>query len=1120
MQHPVRHCRLSNLIFTTLACRGAWLGPLVGSGRYGAGMQSLMYPSIDLASTLEVLAADTYRRGEAYAREGRVLRCLWDPDVHNLFGNVRGSQGRAYTTTVRLLPVDTDTYTLESGFCTCPVQVNCKHVAAIVIAAAGPTKMRAHRIPAPLAPPPWRRSLDALLPQVSANDRIGTPLAIELSLSVSGSSPTLDARLMRPGKRGGWVAGDLSWGKLNMLRHSGYPDAQLRLLQEFYAAYRASSSNSTGYYSYSYGSYGYGDVKAISLLRFESPQLWPLLDEARRVGVQLVQARPLQEVPAYAAAQLCLDVTVDEAGDLTVEPALRVDGAAARPMAFVGSSGHGVVYADGGLRLARLDKPAPEALQRMALSDEPLVIPADEAPRFATEYYPRLRHIAAVTSSDESFTPPAIVGPTLVLRADYQAEHELELTWEWAYRLGDNDFRAPVGTSEYVAYRDLEAENALASSIEAQLEQLGLRAPDGTLIPGARLSGLETMRFATELQPLLAELPDVALEVIGDPVDYREAGGSLVIAVTTDAVAGETDWFDLGVTISIEGKPVPFVSVFTALASRQPHLLLPDGAYFALDKPELAKLRQLIEEARALTDAEEGPPRISRFQVGLFDELAEVGVVTRQADEWRRQVGGLRALQGLEPAAVPTSLRAQLRPYQADGFSWLATLYTHGLGGILADDMGLGKTVQSLALICHIRQQNPGMAPFLVVAPASVVANWPAEAIRFAPELSVVPISDTLRRAGVDLDELAAGADIVVTSYTLFRLDFDAHAARMWSGLILDEAQYVKNHHAKTYQCARRLAAPFKLAITGTPMENNLMELWSLLSITAPGLFPNPAKFADFFAKPIEKTGDPELLALFRRRIKPLVKRRTKELVAAELPAKQEQILDIELPQRHRVLYDKRLQRERQKVLGLLDDMQRNRFTILKSLTVLRQMALHPGLVDPAHDTLASAKIDALAEHLRDVVDGDHRALVFSQFTRFLSRVRARLDTEGIDYCYLDGRTRNRAAVVKRFKEGNAPVFLISLKAGGFGLNLTEADYCFLLDPWWNPATEVQAIDRTHRIGQTRNVMVYRLIAHDTIEDKVMALNARKARLFASVIDDGNTFGSTLTADDIRGLLA
>jgi superfamily II DNA or RNA helicase len=1084
------------------------------------GVQSLMYPSVDRASALELVGGDTYRRGVAYARERRVLRCVWDPDAHALVGNVRGSQGRTYATTVQLRPIDTDIWSVESGLCSCPVQADCKHVAALVIAVAGGATMPAQRRPARPAPPPWCQLLEALLPPASTAGHAGTPLAIELNLSISGPTPTLDARLVRPGKRGGWVAGDVSWGKLNMLRHCGYPHAQVRLLQELYTTYRASSSNSTGYYRYSYGGYTYGEVKTISLLRFESPQLWPLLDEAQRVGVRLVQARAAQEVPAYGAALLCLDVTLDATGDLTVKPALRVDGAAARPVAFIGSSGHGVACAEGGLRLARLDKPASEALQRMALGDEPLVVPAGEAVRFAAEYYPRLRHVAAVMSSDESFTPPEILGPSLVLRANYQGEHELELTWEWVYRIGDNDVRVPADGSGYVACRDLEAERTLTARIEAPLERWGLRGADGTLISGVRLSGLDTMRFYTEVQPLLAELPDVDLEVTGDPADYREAGGSLVIAVRTDAVAGETDWFDLGVTISIEGKKIPFVSVFTALASGQSHLLLADGAYFALDKPELVKLRRLIEEARALTDADEGSPRISRFQVGLFDELAELGVVTRQAREWRRQVGALRALQGVEPVQAPSGLRAELRPYQGEGFSSLAALYAHGLGGILADDMGLGKTLQSLALICHVRRQNPGMPPFLVVAPASVVANWAAEAARFAPELTVVPIFDTLRRAATDLDELAAGAHVVVTSYTLFRLDFAAHTARSWSGLILDEAQYVKNHHAKTYQCARKLAAPFKLAITGTPMENNLMELWSLLSITAPGLFPNPVKFADFFAKPIEKTGDPELLGLFRRRIKPLVKRRTKELVAPELPAKQEQVLDIELAPRHRALYNKRLQRERQKVLGLLDDMARNRFTILKSLTVLRQMALHPGLVDPAHDTLACAKIDALAEHLHDVADGGHRALVFSQFTRFLGRVRDRLHAEGIDYCYLDGRTRNRAAAVARFKEGDAPVFLISLKAGGFGLNLTEADYCFLLDPWWNPATEAQAIDRTHRIGQTRNVMVYRLIAHDTIEDKVMALNTRKAKLFASVIDDGNAFGSALTADDIRGLLA
>jgi SNF2 family DNA or RNA helicase len=241
--------------------------------------------------------------------------------------------------------------------------------------------------------------------------------------------------------------------------------------------------------------------------------------------------------------------------------------------------------------------------------------------------------------------------------------------------------------------------------------------------------------------------------------------------------------------------------------------------------------------------------------------------------------------------------------------------------------------------------------------------------------------------------------------------------------------------------------------------------------------------------------------------------------VAPELPAKQQQVLTVELDARHRRIYERHLQRERQKVLGLLDDVDRNRFTILASITLLRRLSLHPGLVADEYADMGSAKIDALLEQLSEVVDGGHRALVFSQFTGFLAQVRERLDAAGVAYCYLDGSSRDRAAIVAGFRDGAAPVFLISLRAGGFGMNLTEADYCFLLDPWWNPATEAQAVDRTHRIGQTRTVMVYRLIARNTIEEKVLALATRKAALFAGVMDHGDAFGATLDADDIRGLV-
>jgi SNF2 family DNA or RNA helicase len=298
------------------------------------------------------------------------------------------------------------------------------------------------------------------------------------------------------------------------------------------------------------------------------------------------------------------------------------------------------------------------------------------------------------------------------------------------------------------------------------------------------------------------------------------------------------------------------------------------------------------------------------------------------------------------------------------------------------------------------------------------------------------------------------------------------------------------------------------------------MDLWSLLSIVAPGLHPRPAIFRERWANPIERDGDAERLAALRRRIKPLMLRRTKEAVATELPPKQEQVLSVELHPRHRAVYDRHLQRERQRLLGLIDDVQGNRIAILRGLTVLRQLSLDPSLVDEAYAGLAtSAKIETLVEQVGELAEEGHRALVFSQFTGFLRLVRERFEAEGIAYEYLDGSTRNRGERIAAFREGDAPVFLISLKAGGFGLTLTEADYVFVLDPWWNPAAEAQAVDRTHRIGQTRPVNVYRLVSRDTIEEKVVALQQRKRDLFTRVVDDGAALSSALTADDLRALL-
>jgi len=564
---------------------------------------------------------------------------------------------------------------------------------------------------------------------------------------------------------------------------------------------------------------------------------------------------------------------------------------------------------------------------------------------------------------------------------------------------------------------------------------------------------------------------------------------------------------------------VPFDQLFVALAHEQQHLILNSGTYFSLDHEEFRRLAALIAEARALQEVENGNVRLSRFQAGLWDELERIGVVTGQAAQWQESVRALTSATTRSEHPAPVGLQATLRPYQLAGFNWLAVLYEYQLGGILADDMGLGKTLQALALFAHAREHALSDKPFLVIAPTSVVFNWATEAERFTPGLKVATISETRARRGDSLNAAVAGADIVVTSYTLFRLEYDAYAEVEWGGLVLDEAQFVKNHQSQAYQCVKKLPAPFKLAITGTPMENNLMELWSLLSITAPGLFANPARFTEYYRKPIEKGRDVALLDQLRRRIRPLMLRRTKEAVASDLPDKQEQVIELELNPKHRKVYQTHLQRERQKVLGLLDDLQKNRFEIFRSLTLLRQASLDVGLIDPKYAKIPSTKLDAMMEQVQDIAGEGHRTLIFSQFTRFLGSARDRLDQAGIEYCYLDGSTRNRAAVLTEFKTGTAPVFLISLKAGGFGLNLTEADYCILLDPWWNPATEAQAVDRVHRIGQTKKVMVYRLVAKDTIEEKVMALKAGKSALFSSVMDGGGFDSGTMDAEDIRTLL-
>jgi superfamily II DNA or RNA helicase len=931
---------------------------------------------------------------------------------------------------------------------------------------------------------------------------------------------------------GAYVKANVTWGSFaHQVNRLNLDPAHHRWFAQFAALHRATREGLTP-----------PETDWLNLDDFASPLLWQLLAEGERRGIELLTSAKGGSVRVLGRTSVGLDARLRPGGALQLTPTVafgegtegveRTDGTkgpegtaiaadapapAEWPATDTGPIGdHGVYgYASLGARPAIVLAPtaAPLTPGEVRLLGQPtLRIPAAETAQFFDEYYPSLQQGVTITSPDGSLELPEVPPPVLVLTARFRSGDVLQLDWDW------------------VGHRDDAAERRILAATAIELDAVLVRFPPriDPLTPSLSLRGVEAAAFAERALPMLDALDDVRVDVIGPKPAYRELDGHPDVTITM-VESLKRDWFDLGIVVNMNGYRIPFGPLFKALAKGQKKMLMVDKTYLRLDHPAFDRLRELLEEAGTLDEWETGL-RISKHQVSLwsdFDDLADESI---EAESWRASVAALRDVETVEPTPLPAGVTGVLRPYQKAGFDWLAFLWRHRLGGVLADDMGLGKTLQTLALIAHAREQAAGQAPaagepdvasrpFLVVAPTSVVSNWADESARFTPGLTVRSVTATQAKSPTSLREVARGADVVVTSYTLFRLDFEAYQTLGWAGLVLDEAQFVKNHASKLHAYARELDVDFTLAITGTPLENNLMELWSLFDLVAPGLFPSATRFAEHYQRPIERGIDPRLLTRLQRRIRPFLLRRTKEAVAPELPEKQEQVLHVELAPAHRHLYDTVLQRERQKLFGLIEDLDRNRFIVFRSLTLLRMLSLDATLIDEAHASVPSSKLEVLVENLGEVVAEGHRSLVFSQFTSYLAKVAARLDAAGIAYEYLDGSTRKRPEVISRFREGDAPVFLISLKAGGFGLTLTEADYVYLLDPWWNPASETQAIDRTHRIGQTRAVNVYRLVASDTIEEKVMALKEQKAKLFDAVLDDDALFSQALTADDIRGLL-
>ncbi|WP_261819308.1 DEAD/DEAH box helicase [Nocardioides sp. OK12] len=1084
-------------------------------------------------------------RARSYARDGSVLRLevdVVDGEFLTVDGEVAGTGPAAYRTSVSL-DLGRGRPAVTSS-CSCPVGWECKHGAALLLRlgrtltpqdadpATGPDDGAAD----------WADALDTALRDLEASrgDEAGhDALALLLDLHLPRHrgftglvAPVVRMRPVRRGASGRWVRGGAAWKDFS-------PHGVHLGRTQHDPAHVAAVGRLRG----EMGMAAYWNVADLPPLADFGPQLWQRLRQARDAGMALVPGDGLGEVRLLdEPVEVVADVTRDgeEPGAASLRFGVRYAEQwwPADRLLLVGDEAHGVVLLDRApsattrdatALLAPLAAPVPPALARLVTGGD-TTVPPEHLDALVGARLPRLARHLPVVSSDDSISVPAPPTPRLVLVVEWDRRPAAELRWQWRYRVGDADLTCAAGsTARLDGVRDRAAERAELARLTSAGVLAGPGAPPDRGVPtsgvldladelarlreaGVEVEEVERPDFRPATGPVEISFGQVGPDDPGDPDDPAAEGDAA-------AADGATDWLDLSVDVSVDGEQIPLASVLEALTLGDERIVLPSGLHVDATAAELESLRGLVAAAAEVRE----PTRDDRVGVGGHDlglwatvgDLAETDTLPAHAQEWVRRAHALRDLTDL-PRPEPVGVVSTLRHYQHDGFRWLAFLQDHGLGGVLADDMGLGKTLQVLAAVARARAG--GAAPFLVVAPASVVANWARESERHTPGLVVRTITASARKLGTSVAALADGADVVVTTYTLLRLDVEEYAALGWGGLVLDEAQHVKNHLAKTHQAVRRVEAPFRLAVTGTPFENRLMELWSLLALVAPGLYPTVKGFVDHVVRPVEKEGDSAALKRFQQRLRPFLLRRTKDLVAADLPPKQEQLLQVDLGARHRKIYDTHLAREQQKILGLVDDFDRNRVAILSALTRLRQLSLDPALVDAEHDAVGSAKTDVLVEHLLELAAEGHRALVFSQFTGFLRRVRARLDAEGVSYSYLDGRTRKRAEAVEGFRDGESTAFLISLKAGGVGLTLTEADYVFVLDPWWNPAVEAQAVDRAHRIGQTRPVMVYRLVSRDTVEEKVVALKERKAELFAQVVDGDGALGGVIDAADVRAL--
>lgn len=737
------------------------------------------------------------------------------------------------------------------------------------------------------------------------------------------------------------------------------------------------------------------------------------------------------------------------------------------------------------LRVAEVSDKINAFIEALRLHDTLLPRAADDR---TLRLLPRLQPDASLTIPTELRGEQTEPTDDLVVRLT-PSEDGLELEVQ-ARPLGTGA-SWPPGDGPRVAFAEVEGQRLHAHrdlSAERHRARALLDAVDLPLQYHQRIEGLD--RSLDVLAALEAQE--------GVSLEWPEGKRAWSVGATGDLrvrVQRAGEWFGVSGEADVDGGTVPLAVLLQAVRKGNRYVRVGKGSFARIED----SLRQRIEDTSDALFLDKGEVRVG---LGAVEAVDNLGIVEAD-DAWRAVVDRAKEAENWEPE-VPSGLNAELRDYQEEGFQWLARLSSWGAGACLADEMGLGKTIQTLTLLLHRKDEGPA----LVVAPTSVGPGWFSEAGTFTPELEVRMYRGPNRSDM--LEDLGPGV-VLITSYDVLARDGEALSDIEFGTLVLDEAQAIKNARTRRAKAARTIDAKWRLALTGTPLENHLGEVWSIFQTVSPGLLGPWEHFRRHFALPIERDGDAEVRGKLASRLRPFLLRRTKREVASELPPRTEVVMPVELSDKERRLYEA----TRDEAVSALRSPER--FAVLAALTRLRRLACHPRLVVPTW-TGSSSKLDTFMELVSDLVEKKRRALVFSQFTTHLEVVREALDFRGIESLYLDGKTpaKNRAGLVNEWQEGDAPIFLISLKAGGVGLNLTAADTVIHLDPWWNPAVEDQASDRAHRIGQEKPVTILRLVAQDTIEEKVLLLHQQKRDLADALLEGGDAAASL----DVNELVA